>query len=131
MKHEEKIQEEIERGIHPDTVDHKAYEIVFHTLEKEQPTPLPPDFAIRVMRQILSREQSKSSSRDIWWLILGALSITIAAVVAMALSGFKPGLGFLSALSEFRGLIIFGACFIALLQFIERRLPGLKKVAEH
>lgn len=130
MKHEEKIQEDIERGVQADTVDHKAYEIVFQTLEKEQPTPLPADFATRVMRQILAREQSKSSSRDMWWLILGALSITLAAIVAIALSGFKPSLGFLSALSEFRGLIIFGAAFIALLQFIERRLPGLRKVAE-
>jgi len=46
----------------------------------------------------------------------------IASVVAILMTEFKLDMGFLSGLSSFKGLIIFGIFFIGLLHWLDKKL---------
>lgn len=117
---DEQFQESIERGDNLPSREGKVYRTVFNALRREPEFALPPSFADRV----LSRLTEKQSSRDIVWLYMGLGSMVIALIVAVALSGFKPDFAFLgtfSFLSSYKGLLVFGIAFIAMLQWIDRK----------
>jgi len=123
-QHEEELQKNIEEGnpFPADNADAKAYQHVFDALKKAPATSLPSDFAVKVTARLVEREQKRSLSRDLFWLVLGLFLIVISVVVAIVFSGFKPDMGFLKGLTAFKGLLIFAALFIAGLHWIDRKL---------
>ena len=123
MSNDEELQKSIESGnkFSGDDPDAKAYQEVFARLGKGPETYLPPDFADKVIVRI-REQQRRSTSRDFYWLIAGVLLLTIAMIVAVVLSGFKPGLGFLKGMSAYAGLFVFGAAFILFLNGLDKRI---------
>ena len=123
MSNDDELQKGVEAGnkFPAENLDAKAYQEVFARLKKEPEAYLPANFADHVVVRILER-QRKSTSRDFYWLIAGVLLLTIALVVAVALTGFRPGLGFLKGMSSYAGLFVFGVAFILFLNRLDKKL---------
>lgn len=122
MNNDEELQKWIEAGKIPpgNGVDAKAYREVFARLRKEPDAYLPAGFAEKVIVRI-QRQQLKSSSRDIYWLFGGVFLLIVAMIVAVAFSGFKPGLGFLKDISAYAGVFAFGVVFILFLNRLDKK----------
>ena len=123
MSNDEELQKNIEAGklFSSNDLDAKAYHEVFARLKKEPDAYLAVNFADRVIVRI-QEQQLKSTSRDFYWLIAGAFLLTIALVVAVAMTGFRPGLGFLKGMSSYAGLFVFGVAFILFLNRLDKKL---------
>ena len=123
MTNDEELQKNIEAGnrFSGDDPDAKAYQEVFARLNKEPEAYLPLDFADKLIVRI-QEQQRRSTSRDFYWLIAGVLLLSIAMIVAVALTGFQPGLGFLKGMSAYAGLFVFGAAFILFLNGLDKKL---------
>jgi hypothetical protein len=127
-RYEEELQKNIESGQTPsgDELDIKAYQQVFHSLKKEPGIKLPNDFSERVIARV-QRKQKRAASRDLFWFGGGIFLLLIAFGVAIALTGFKFQLGFLEDNSAYTGIFVFGAAFIGLLSWLEKRLVSQQK----
>lgn len=103
---------------------------VFKAL-KSVPDYLPSrDLADNVIRRLEKKQHVKLSliSNDYFWFGLGLLILLASAVVMILLTKFEMDFGFLNSMSAYRGLLIFGVVFIALLNWIDKRLIGNKRV---
>ena len=123
MISDEDLQKSIESGNknledHPDA---RAYQEVFARLKKEPDSYLSPGFADKVIARI-GEQQRRSTSRDFYWLAVGVFLLTVAMIVAIAFSGFKPGLGFLKGISAYAGVFVFGVAFILFLNRLDKKL---------
>ena len=118
---EEELQKRVEAGKVNDDLDAKAYQQVFSGLRQEPEFRLPTAFADRVVARI-QLQQSKSLRREYFWLGFGIFLLVITFIVAIVLTEFTFDLGFLEGLSNFKGILIFGAGFILLLHWIDKRL---------
>ncbi|MFZ6011038.1 MAG: hypothetical protein ACOYXT_11895 [Bacteroidota bacterium] len=127
---EEELQKNIEAGkpASADDLDIKAYQQVFKALQKEPTVRLSKGFEDRVLAAIAEKEK-KSTSRDMLWLWLGVFSLVVTMIIAVAFTSFKPDLGFLKGVSSYKGLVVFGIFFIALLNWIDKRLVKNKQVS--
>ena len=123
MSNDEELQKNIEAGnrLAYDDPDAKAYQEIFARLNKEPEAYLPLDFADKVIVRIREQQQ-RSASRDYYWLIVGVLLLSIAMIVAVVLTGFQPGLGFLKGMSAYVGLFAFGAAFILFLNRLDKKI---------
>ena len=128
MKNDEEIQKNIEAGEMGNSSDEKAYRYVFNALPKEKGEYLTQGFADRVASRIQQRT-SESSLPEIMLAIFGGLAFIIGLVVTIAMTGFKPNLGFLNALSNYKGLFLFGIVFIILINVIDRQVLRKKEFA--
>ena len=128
-RYEEELQKNIEAGKTPDgdELDVKAYREVFQALKKEPGFELSSGFADRVMAKAVE-SRKKDSSRDMLWLVVGIFLIFISLVVAIMLTGFKLSAGFLSGMSDYKGLFVFGVAFIGLLNWLDKRLIRDKRI---
>lgn len=117
MNDDHQLQENTERGEPSTTREGKAYRMVFDALRREPDFVLPPAFASRIVGQL---RQSRSS-REMTWLVLGLLSIVIAMLVAIGMTGFRPDAGMFTFISNYPGFISFGVAFILLLHWIDRK----------
>lgn len=117
---DEELQEQIERGDHSDSKDAKAYRLVFAALRREPAFRLRTTFADRVARRAFQVEAR--SSHEIVWLLLGLFSFVVALGLAMYLTGFKPSFGAFEFVSSYPGLFLFGALFVGLLQWVDKRI---------
>ena len=128
MINDEEIQKNIEAGMGGATTDEKAYRYIFNALPNEEGKSLPAGFADRVAFRIEKRAR-ESSLPEILLAIFGGLSFIIGLVVTIAMTGFKLNLGFLNALSDYKGLFFFGIVFIVLINVIDRQLLRKKEFA--
>jgi hypothetical protein len=122
--YEEELQKNLESGKLPegDDLDIKAYQHVFNGLKKAHEYSLPIGFAERVVAKAVETREKRGFSRDFLWFGIGLFLMVVACIVAIVYSGFKPSLGFLSGLADFKGLIIFGAVFIFFLNWLDKKL---------
>lgn len=130
MINDEELQRNVEEGnTRPgDDLDTKAYQEVFSRLRKKPDTYLSANFADKIVFRI-QEQKRRSSSRDFYWLAFGIFMLTVALIVAIALTGFKPGLGFLKGISAYSGVFVFGAIFIFFLNRLDKKL--LSKTESH
>lgn len=121
--HEEELQKKVERGEASDVdgLDVKAYQQVFHALGKDPEYPLPPGFAHRVVANVLRKQESRYS-KDYFWFGAGIFFLLVVFAGTVVFVGFRLDLGFLSVMSDYKGLAIFGVSFITLLHLLDRRL---------
>ena len=118
---EEALQKNVEAGKVSDDLDAKAYQQVFSGLKREPEFKLPASFADTVVAR-LQLQQSKSLRREYFWLGFGIFLSVITFIVAIVLTDFTLDLGFLKNLSNFKGVLIFGGCFILALHWLDKRL---------
>lgn len=123
---EKKLQEKIEAGFSALTSDdEKVYQQIFSALEKKPVYTLPPLFAEGVVHKI-QREQARAAKREYFWLCAGIILLIIVMMVAIAFTGFKISAGFLSGISAYKGVFVFGAVFIVVLHWLDRKFIRAK-----
>jgi hypothetical protein len=59
-------------------------------------------------------------------LCAGIVLLIIVMIVAIAFTGFKISAGFLSGISAYKGLFVFGAIFILVLHWLDRKFVRAK-----
>ena len=135
---EEELQHKLEAGEHITGKDAAAYRKVFDALEREPDFRLPMNFADAVM----SRIESIQESRKEYFLIGGGvLFFVIATIVAYLMTDFRlssdtfklqTDLNAFQFVKNYVGLFIFGAAFIILLQWLDKRFvkPTAKRVGD-
>jgi hypothetical protein len=128
MKNEEELQRSVEQGNVNNDIDSKAYEVVFDALKQEPNYTLKSGFADRVM-ELAARQSSGSASTEFIWLGVGVFLLIVAMIVVMTKITMPTDFGFLSAMSSYAGLFVFGILFIALLHFIDRRFIQQRRTA--
>ena len=120
---DEALQKQIERRDFPaEGIDAHAYQKVFDALSREPEYTLPVYFADRLVTLIESKEKAKEISRDNFWLVLGLFSLLIALLVAFVMTDFKLSFGAFQFLAGYPGLIFFGFAFIALLNWVDKKI---------
>ncbi len=120
---DEDLQRQFDKGdFSAEGIDAQGYHKVFDALNKEPEFSLPMNFVDKMMAKIESREKSKETSRDNLWLGLGLFSFFIAFIVAAVLTGFKISVGAFEFFSSHYGLVFFGAAFIALLNWLDKKI---------
>jgi hypothetical protein len=124
--HEEELQRKVERGemLSRDNADVRAYQHVFDALRKEPDYTLHHSFADNVVQKISAQNLEKKSSSDLWWLGLGIFLLVIAFIVSLSytLSFIKLSPGFLSAMWEYKGIIVLSVMLIVIFNWLEKRL---------
>ena len=70
----------------------------------------------------LEKQHSRSTFREYFWFGVGIFVMLIAFVATIVMTEFKLNMGFLNALSSYKGLIIFGIFFIGLLHWLDKKL---------
>lgn len=119
MKHEEELQNQIERGsLNHDSEDALAYQRVFNSLKKE------PDFHVSLpfADRILALVEKKEERKDYWWMAAGIFLSVIALIVVLALTKVNWTTGAFTFISKYAGLVAFGIAFILLLQWVDRKI---------
>ena len=108
---EEEIQKSLERGEMPngDELDVRAYRQIFR------------DFAARIITRVKLRQQ-KRDSRDYFWFVAGLVFLAVASLTTILFSGLRFDLGFLKAMSDYKGLAVFGVAVVAFLNWLDKRL---------
>jgi uncharacterized integral membrane protein len=124
---DKKLQEKIEAGFSDPVsdIDAKLYQQIFSALEKEPEYTLPTSFVDRVVHKI-QHEQARSAKREYFWLCVGIILLIVAMVFAIAFTGFKISAGFLSGISAYKGLFVFGAAFIVFLNWLDKKFIRAK-----
>ncbi len=117
---DEDLQNQIERSNSAiEGIDAQVYKRIFDVLKKEPDFHLPVSFADKVVAKM---EAGKESSRDLFWICLGVVSFVVAAIVSVALTGFKLNFGALKFINGYPGLIVFGIVFILVIQWVDKKL---------
>lgn len=120
-QHEEELQKKVETGDVPEGIDAEAYRYVFSGLKREMDFSVSPTFSEKIMAKVEAK-QKRETSRDFIWFGVGAFSILIGFVVAVVKSGFRIDFGFLNSISNYAGVFAFGAAFIILLHWLDKRI---------
>ncbi len=128
MINEHELQRNVEQGKVANDIDAKAYEVVFDALKKEPDYRLPSGFADRVVK-IAAQRSSGSASTEFIWLGIGVFLLIVAMIIVMTKITLPSDFGFLSTMSSYAGLFIFGIVFIGALQFIDRKFIQIRRTA--
>ena len=120
---EEELQKNIEKGEVPtgEDLDVRAYQEVFRALKKDPGYQLSSGFAERVVSK-LNERQNRFLSSDYFWFLSGLLFVLITSIITLMFTNFRLDLGFLSVMSDYTGLVVFGAIFIVFLNWLDKRL---------
>lgn len=110
-------QENVERGQVSTHEDERAYQVVFRAAAQPPRVDITPGFADRVMQRIAAR-QVAVGRREWAWLIAGMVLMVVAAIVSMALTGFRFNLTFLDPV---KGLVAMGITMAFLFHWIDRK----------
>jgi len=119
MKHEEELQNQIERGlVNHDSEDAVAYQRVFDSLIKE------PDFHVSLTfaDQVLVLIEKKEERQDYWWMAAGIFLSVVALSVVVALTKVNWTTGAFTFISKYAGLVAFAIVFILLLQWVDKKI---------
>jgi high-affinity K+ transport system ATPase subunit B len=79
---------------------------------------LPIQFADRLVSVI----EKKEEKRDYYWLAVGILFSIVSLIVAVVLVAERWSINAFSFLSSNVGLVVFGVLFVALLQWIDKKV---------
>lgn len=123
---DEELQQRIESGVEGDDRHSNAYRHIFRALEADPGTGLSVSFADKVV-MIARGKQKQRKSRELVWIGVGAVLLLVALVTAVVMTGYKLNLGFLSGMSAYKGLALFGILFIGLLNWIDKRFVSQKQ----
>ncbi len=119
MKDEE-LQNKIDKeGSFVEGIDGYAYKKVFDVLNQEPSFQLPINFADKVVQKIQAKRES---STDFLWFGVGISLFSIATIFTILLTNFKISFGALKFVSGYPGLFIFGAGFVLLLHWLDKKL---------
>ena len=127
MNQEEEMQDRIANGNTGQSQDELAYRIVFRALSKDDPANTPSDLADRVILKLEKRNVAQKSSFDLIITIMGALFFLVGLIASVMVTGFKPDLGFLMEIADFKGLFLFGIGFIIVINLIDKQLMRKKR----
>lgn len=121
--YEEDMQRSLEGGQIPEgeELDVKAYRQVFRVLEKDPGFHLSPEFASRIVARVKSQARTRDS-RDYFWFGAGIFFLVITSLATILKIGFQFDFGFLKAMSDYKGLAVFGIVFILFLNWLDKRL---------
>lgn len=130
MNFEDELQGKVESGAHLNETDPdvKAFRGVFRALSKENNAHLSTDFADRVVAKVVANRRTQDA-RDHFWFGTGIFILLIAFVGTILYTGFKIDFGFLKDFSGYAGPFVFGAGFILLLHWLDKRLIQKKNTA--
>lgn len=122
-QYEEQLQNDLERGEMPqgDELDVRSYRQVFQALKKDPGHALSEHFAERVVAALITRQQSKDS-RAYFWFAIGIMLLIIACLGTIIFIGYRFDLGFLRAMSDYKGLAVFGVVFVLIINWLDKRL---------
>lgn len=120
---DEELQRQIEKGdFSSQGIDAHAYQKVFGALKREPEYRLPLYFADRVIDLVEEKTKAKESALDKFWMGLALFAFLIGLIITFAITGFKLSVGAFLFISGYQGLVIFGAAFILLLNWIEKKI---------
>jgi hypothetical protein len=121
--YDEDLQQEFENGGRPrsEGLDARAYEEVFRALGKDPGYQVSSTFAEKVVSRVIARQQAKES-KDYFWFAAGLVFLLLSAVATIMLTGFRLDFGFLSVMSDYKGLAGFGILFVLLLHWLDKRV---------
>ena len=119
---DKEIQKKFESGNYPhgDDLDTRAYNTVFRALETDPAYRLSANPS-EVVARIRAREKRREL-RDYLWFAGGLSFLAISFLLTVLYTGFRLNWGFLNALADYKGLFVFGAGVIALLNWLDKRL---------
>ena len=126
MNNDEYLQEQFEAGKKDESLDSMAYQKVFEALRKDSGPSLSPTFADNVLQLIQHKQSSRVSGLTLFLAIIGGLFSIGVFAAAIILTGFKVQLGFLEGLGQFKGVFLFGAAFIILLNWVDKLMMRRK-----
>jgi hypothetical protein len=89
-------------------------------LMREPDFQLPTSFASRLV-QMIDAKQKAGRQWEIFWIAFTGFLFVVAVGISVYLTGFKPSFSAFPFLNNYAGLIVFGALFIGLLNWVERR----------
>jgi multidrug transporter EmrE-like cation transporter len=120
MNTEEELQHRLEQGVPlEDSLNARAYSLVFEVLKQEPQFQLPAHFADQVVNKI---NVKKSNSYDHFWLGLGILSFFLGSFVCLSLTGIELNMRPFKFLSGYAGFILFGVALITAIQLLDRKI---------
>jgi hypothetical protein len=130
MNFDEELQGKVESGanLNESDPDVRAFRGVFKALRQQSETLLPQDFADRVVAKVAANRRTQDA-RDHFWFGAGIFVLLIAFIGTALYTGYKIDLGFLKEWSGYVGPFIFGASFILLLHWLDKRLVQKKNAA--
>lgn len=125
---EEELQKNIEKGQVPagEDLDVRAYQEVFRVLKKDPGCELSSGFAAKVVSKV-NEKHDRSLSNDYLWFFTGLLFVLVTSAITLTFTNFRLDFGFLTVMSDYSGLALFGITFILFLNWLDKRLvkPGL------
>ncbi len=117
---DEELQNQIEKqNVISDELDAMIYSKVFNALKQEPDFRLSTNFADQV---ILKIENKKEFFADYMWFGVGIFLFVVATIVAILLTNFTLNFGVLKFMAGYKGLFIFGVCFILALHWFDKKL---------
>jgi hypothetical protein len=128
MNYEEEIQKRVEEGRMGGTADEMAYKQVFSALKQEPEISISPMFANRVVSKLKVEKSGNTYGLEFLLVITGIIVFTGGGIYTILATGFKPEFGFLRAISDYKGVFLFGLLFIAFINLLDKRLTGKKEV---
>lgn len=128
---EEELQKKIETGEVPpeEDFDAKAYQEIFRVLKQEPGYHLSARFAEKVISKV-NEKQNRALSKDYFWFFTGVFFFLLTSVITLMFVNLRLDLGFLKVMSDYKGLAAFGAAFIILINWLDKRLVRAKLI-EH
>jgi len=103
-----------------------AYSNLFRVLAKTEDYSAPVHLADKIIKTLKKNQEKSLLRQDFFWLGTGILLLLTAGIYTVVHSEFKIDFGFLNAF-VYKGVLVFGICFIAVLNYIDRRVARKDK----
>jgi len=103
-----------------------AYVNLFRVLSQTEEYSSPEHLADSVIEALKKKQKKSVLKRDFFWFGTGILLLLAAGIYTVVYSEFKINLGFLNAF-VYKGVLVFGICFIVVLHYIDRRMARKDK----
>jgi hypothetical protein len=125
---DDEIQRKLDQGLPIDvtSADERAYQQVFRVLEKPSNLRLPAEFADKVLDRITKEKAATKQLSDYWLIGTGAFLLITCFIVAMVIVfskvTFRPTAGFLTYVSDYKGLFVLGIALVIVFHYLEKKL---------
>lgn len=128
-RYDEELQNDLEAGRAPKGggLDVKAYEHVFRALENDRGYEVKAGFAEDVVDSLIKQKRANQSG-DYFWFGAGIFFLIITSIATLRFVEFRLNFDFLSGMADYKGLALFGAVFIAFLNWLDKKLVRGKYV---
>jgi hypothetical protein len=128
MSYDEEMQNRANDSKSGEMSDEKAYRLVFNALGKEPVVDVAPGLADRVILRLQERKAARKASSDWIFAVGGGIVFLAGLIITIVVTGFKPDFGFLNEIADFKGIFIFGAVFIILINILDKQLMRKKRI---